>query len=146
MKCRLWWKHATNFLVMSPPNATIWYIDSDMILHIHIDASYLSEQNSKSHVYGNFYLTSTNDTTPSNGTILTLSAIIKNVVFSAAEAELTALFYNCKDAIPLHITLEELGPHQPPTAVITEFEAAHGLLHTLMTSKHQNSWTCNLIG
>ena len=36
-----------------------------------------------------------------NGGIITLSAIIKHAMASASEAELAALFYGCKQAVPL---------------------------------------------
>ena len=36
---------------------------------------------------------------------------------SAAEAELGTLFLNCKEAVPIRITLEEMGHSQRPTPV-----------------------------
>ena len=36
---------------------------------------------------------------------------------SAAEAELGDLFLNCQVAVPIRITLEEMGHPQPPTPV-----------------------------
>jgi hypothetical protein len=38
------------------PDATIWYHASDMILHIHSDASYLSVSNARSRLGGLFFL------------------------------------------------------------------------------------------
>jgi hypothetical protein len=38
------------------PDATIRYIASDMYLHIHSDASYLSEAEARNHVSGDFFL------------------------------------------------------------------------------------------
>jgi hypothetical protein len=38
------------------PDATIRYHASDMILHIHSDASYLSVYNARSHLGGMFFL------------------------------------------------------------------------------------------
>ena len=43
---------------------------------------------------------------PNNGAVLTIAQIIKNVMSSAAEAELGALFINCREAIPARHTLE----------------------------------------
>ena len=37
---------------------------------------------------------------------------------SSAEAELGALFSNCQEAVPIRITLEEMGNSQPPTPVL----------------------------
>merc|ERR1712032_1589262 len=83
------------------PNAGVRFTASDMILKIHSDASYLSELGSKSRVAGHFYLSTKGGNDTNNGAILTLSAIIKHVMTSATEAELAALFYNCKTAVPL---------------------------------------------
>ena len=66
------------------------------------------------------YLTNQNDEIFNNGAILTLSSIIKHVMSSASEAELAALYYGCKQAAPIRVTLEEMGHPQPaPTPVTT---------------------------
>ena len=36
-------------------------------------------------------------------------------MMSAAEADLGALFFKCQEAVPIRITLEEMGHPQPPT-------------------------------
>ena len=36
---------------------------------------------------------------------------------STVEAESGALFLNCQEAVPIRITLEEMGYSQPPTPV-----------------------------
>ncbi len=46
---------------------------------------------------------------------------------SASEAEVAALFYNCKPAQHLRIALEETGHSQPKTPVITDNKTAEGL-------------------
>ena len=100
------------------PDAKLTYTASDMILHIHSDASYLTEPKARSRVGGHFYLGSTHPTQDRlNGPILALAKIINAVVSSAAEAEVGALFYNCKEAIPLRTTLAEMGHTQPATPV-----------------------------
>ena len=40
------------------PDATIRYLSSNMILHVHSDASYLSEQKTRSHEGGHYFLRS----------------------------------------------------------------------------------------
>jgi hypothetical protein len=88
-----------------------------MILHIHSDASYLSENEAKSRVGGFFYIG--NDTKHNkkliNGAILIISKVLKHVMSSAAEAEIGAVFINAKKGAVLRTTLEELGHKQPPT-------------------------------
>jgi hypothetical protein len=51
-----------------------------------------------------------------NGPVNILCKILKNVLSSAAEAELAGLFLNGKEAVPERITLEELG-HYNSTAM-----------------------------
>jgi hypothetical protein len=69
------------------PETKIRYHASDMILHIHSDASYLSEKESKIRAGGFFYMgSSTNkDKKLTNGPILIISKVIKHVMSSAAE-------------------------------------------------------------
>jgi hypothetical protein len=87
--------------VATHPNAGIWYRACNMVLSVHMDASYLSKPGDKSRAAGHFYLSNCNDEDFNNGAILTLSTIIKHVMLSASEAELAALYYDCKLATPL---------------------------------------------
>jgi hypothetical protein len=79
---------ATNQLLdylATHPDAAIRYHASDMILHIHSDASYLSVSNARSRLRGLFFLgNKTPEQDTLNGSILNVAAIIKNVVASAA--------------------------------------------------------------
>jgi hypothetical protein len=94
----------------------IHYHASDMILHIHSDASYISENEAKSRAGGFFYMgnTSQNEKKLTNGAILIVSKVLKHVISSAAEAEIGAVFINAKEGAVLRTTLEELGHKQPP--------------------------------
>jgi hypothetical protein len=80
------------------PDATIRYHASDMCLHIHSDASYLSEANARIHTGGTFSLIAKSadpakhpsvdaPPPPYNGAIHTISAITANAMASATEAE-----------------------------------------------------------
>jgi hypothetical protein len=91
------------------PDAVLSYQASDMILHVHSDASYQSESQSCSWAGGYFFLSSNSPThttmidprappPPINGNVHVPCAIMKVVVSSAAEAELGALFHNGKEA------------------------------------------------
>jgi hypothetical protein len=75
-------------------DATVRYVASDMYLHIHSDASYLSEADVRSRVGGTFFLSNRPkdaSTTPSptatpphhNGVVHTTSIIMHNVMASA---------------------------------------------------------------
>jgi hypothetical protein len=64
------------------------YHASDMILHIHSDASYISENEARSRAGGFFYTGNTTKTKKklTNGAILIVSKVLKHVMSSAAEA------------------------------------------------------------
>jgi hypothetical protein len=88
------------------PDATIRYHASDMILHIHSDASYLSVSNAQSCLWGLFFLGNKSPEQDTlNGSILNVAAVIKNVVASAAESEVGACFHNAQSGAPLRVTL-----------------------------------------
>jgi hypothetical protein len=81
---------ATNQLLdflTTHPDTTIRYHASDMILHIHSKALYLSVSNARSRLGGLFFL---GNKPPEhyklNGSILNVAAVIKNVIASAAES------------------------------------------------------------
>jgi hypothetical protein len=98
------------------PETKICYHASDMILHLHSDASYLSENESKSRAGILCYMenTSKNDKKLTNGAILIVRKVLKHVMSSAAEAEIGAVFINAQEGAVLRTTLEELvhaAPH-----------------------------------
>eukprot|EP00957_Ditylum_brightwellii_P096198 7328406-Ditylum_brightwellii.AAC.1 len=109
------------------PDATLRFLASNMILTLHSNVSYLSEKKSHSRAAGHFYLIKKDDKEYNNGAILTLSMIIKHVVALASEVEMAALFYNTREAVPLRVTLEEMGHKQPATTIVTDNNTAHGL-------------------
>jgi hypothetical protein len=92
------------------PDATISYHDSDMILHLHSDASYLSVSNARCRLGGLFFC---GDKSPHednlNVSIRNVASVIKNVVASAAESEAGACFQNIQSGAPLRVTLAEFG-------------------------------------
>jgi hypothetical protein len=98
------------------PDATIRYRASNLILHIHSDASYLSVLNTRSRIGGLFFL---GNESPEQDTlsrsILNVAAVIKNVVASAVDSEVGACFHNAQSGAPLRVTLTKLGRTQPPT-------------------------------
>jgi hypothetical protein len=83
------------------PDAQVRFRNSDMVLYAHSDASYLSEPKSRSTVGGYFYLGNKNeapDIATPNGPIHIESRVMLNVMASAAEAEIGALFHNGQEA------------------------------------------------
>ena len=63
-----------------------------------------------------------------NGIVYVVCKILCNIMASAAEAELGALFLNCQVDVPIRITLEEMGHSQPPTQVQVENSTALGIV------------------
>jgi hypothetical protein len=83
-------------------DATIWFRTSYMILNVHSDASYLSETKVHSRTCGHFFMgwsPKNGDPIKLNVAFFTLCTILCFVVALAAEAELGALFLNCKEGI-----------------------------------------------
>jgi hypothetical protein len=110
------------------PETKICYHASDMILHIHSDASYLSENEAKSRAGGFFYMGSNNKTDKklTNSAMLIISKVLKHLMSLAAEAEIGAVFINAKEGAVLRITLEEVGHPQPRTPMETDNTTATG--------------------
>ena len=113
-----------NYLATNP-DATIRYTQSDMVLWVHSNASYLSLPKARSRAGGMHFLSNkppsphdpTNFEPTLNGIVYVVCKILRNIMASASEAELGALFLNCQEAVPICITLEEMGYSQPPTPV-----------------------------
>jgi hypothetical protein len=122
------------------PDATIRYHASDMILHIHSDASYLSVLNARSRLGGLFFLGNRfpkQDTL--NVSILNVSVVIKNVVASAAESEVGACFHNAQSGALLRVTLTELGHTQPPMPLRTDNSTAFGIVIETIKQKQSKA-------
>jgi hypothetical protein len=98
------------------------YHASAMILHIHSESSYLSENEAKSRAGGFFYMgnNNKNDKKITNGAILIVSKVLEHVMSSPAEADIGAVLINAKEGVVLRTTLEELGQKQPPTPMETD--------------------------
>jgi hypothetical protein len=122
------------------PDATIRYHASDMILHININASYLSVSNTRGRLGGLFFLGNKSPEQETlNGSILNISSVIKNVVASAAESEVGACFNNGQSGAPLRATLTELGHTQPPTPLCTDNSTAYGIVNETIKQKRSKT-------
>ena len=132
------------------PDATIRYVASDMVLHVHSDASYLSAPKARSKLGGYFYLSRnptdsnrqpqpTDPLPPLNGAIHVNTNIIKHVMSAASEAELGALFFNMKDAVPIREALEEMGHPQPPTPIVVDNSTAAGIANKTVKQRRSKA-------
>jgi hypothetical protein len=129
---------ATNQLLdylATHPDATIRYHASDMILHIHSDASYLSVSHARSHLGGLLFC---GEKPPKednvNASIINVASFIKHVVASAAE-EVEACFQNAQSRAPLRVTLTEVGQTQLATPLRTDNSTAFGILNETIKQK-----------
>ena len=105
------------------PNATIRYHPSDIQPHVDSDAAYLVSPKAKSRVGGYFFLSvllppSQPPKQPAlNAPIHVECHLLKHVVTSAAEAETSAIFHNCKIALNIRKMLLALGHPQSPIPI-----------------------------
>lgn len=128
----------------SYPDATVRFHASDMLLAVESDASYLSVAKGRSRAAGYFFLTNKLPTTsgqyqPNGAAIHILCRIMREVLSSAAEAELGALFHNGKEACPLRITLAEMGHPQPATPIATDNNTASGIVNDTVKQKRSKA-------
>ena len=123
-----------NYLATNP-DATIRYTRSDIVLWVHSNASYLSCPKARSRSGGMHFL-SNKPLTPHdpktfeptfNGIVYVVCKMLRNIMASTSESELGALFLNCQEAVPIRITLEEMGHSQWPTPVQVDNFTALGI-------------------
>eukprot|EP00957_Ditylum_brightwellii_P193011 14695753-Ditylum_brightwellii.AAC.1 len=99
------------------PNADMHFHASDMILHIHSNAVYMVLLEARSRAGGYFYLSSMptpNNEVPLNGAIHNKCSTIRNVMGSAAGAEVGCLYINCQGGEEIRAALMEMGHPQLP--------------------------------
>jgi hypothetical protein len=132
------------------PDATVRYHTSDMYLHVHSDASYLPEASARSRAGGIFFCSKrtaypskppvpTAIPSPQNGAIHIISSIMRNVMASAMEVELGALFHNARDGIPLRNTLIEMGHEQAATPIQTDNACATGVANETVKQRRSKA-------
>ena len=64
---------------------------------------------------------------------------MKNIMSSATEAEIDALFLNSRQTIPARTLLEEMGHVQPPTPIMTDNTTALGFVSKNLQPKRTKS-------
>eukprot|EP00957_Ditylum_brightwellii_P208666 15358432-Ditylum_brightwellii.AAC.1 len=119
------------------PNAVVRYKASSMVLHIHSDASYMSAEEACSRAGGHFYLSAASADPkkepamqpPPNRPAHTVCEVICNMMSSATEAEIGALYVNTHKGEELRLALEEMGHPQPPTPVMTDYSMTCGIIN-----------------
>ena len=122
------------------PVAVLIYRNSDMLLAVHSDASYLSKPKARSRVGGHFFLVSDVPIPANNGAVFNTANLIKTVMSSAAEPEMGAIFLAAREAIPAQNTLIGMGHPQGKTPIQTDNSNAHGVCNKTMQCKRNKSW------
>ena len=74
-------------------------------------------------------------TRETNSAVHTVSNIMKNVMGSAAEAEIVILFQNKHEAEPIHSTLHEMGHIQTSTTMQTDTSTTNGIIINTVCQK-----------
>jgi hypothetical protein len=105
-----------------------------MILNVHSDAAYFVAPEARSRA-GGFHFLGTKNCTQFNRPLLVLARTIKNVMTSATESKISALFINAREAIPIRRALINLGHRQPPTSIISDNSIAVGIIKGTMKQK-----------
>ena len=132
------------------PDAILRYSASEMALHVHSDASYLSEKRARSRAGGLFFLSSklsppniaplpNSIPPPNNGAVHVHSSIISAVMPSATEAETGALFYNGKEAAMLRNSLRDMGHPQTATPIQTDNACAAGIANETVKQRRSKA-------
>jgi hypothetical protein len=121
---------------------------SDMVLMGHSNALYLSKSKAHSQAGRHFFMSNNTAKPPNNGAILTIAQISKAVMSLGAEAEVGALYINCREAIPAHHTLKFMGHPQPPTPMQMDNTTALGVVNNNVIKKlkaidMKYHWLCN---
>ena len=123
------------------PDAILTYVASDMCLHAHSDASYLSVPRARSRSGGHFFFGDkpTQGISPSatiiNGAIHVVCQIIKSVMGSAAEAEIGAGYINARELLPIRVAAIEMGHPQLPTPIQVDNSTAVGFTNKTIKQK-----------
>ena len=71
-----------------------------------------------------------------NGPVLTSAQIIKCIISSAAEAELTGLYICSKEMVPLRQALVKMGWPQPQSPIQCNNSTAIGVANTTITPRN----------
>ena len=110
-----------------------------MILSAHSYAAYLNVTKSCSRD-GSHIMLSENFPVPAyNRPILTIAQIIRNVISSAAEAELTGLFICAREIFPLRQALNETGWPKPKSPIQCDNSTAVGVVNQTIISQKTKS-------
>ena len=125
--------------VATYPSDGITFKASNMILAAHSDASYLSESKARSRAGAHIFLSNNDPIPQNNGPVLSISAVLRSVYGSVAEAELAALYKCATEMVPLRNALEEMGWKQPRSPIQVDNSTAEGYVNNTIVTKRLKS-------
>ena len=108
---------------------------SKIILVAHSNAGYLNQSNARSRAGRHIFLSTDVHYPPINGPVPNIAHIIKNVMSSATEAKLAALYIVAKEYVYICLVLEEMGHPQPPTPIQTNNSTAKSVINNTIQPK-----------
>lgn len=130
--------------VATYPADGITYRASAMVLCAHSDAGFANESKSRSRAGCHIFLSEDESRPRWNGGVLTIASIMKNVLTSAAEAELSAIFECAKAMVPIRQALIEMGWPQGKSPIQTDNSTANGVVNKTIVPKKLKSMDLRL--
>ena len=120
-------EHFFDYAVLQE-DAIFAYHTSNMVLTVHSDASYLSKPKATIRAGGHFFMAAEAESPHNNGAAHIVAQTINEVMASATEAEIGAMYINTRKAVLIREILIEMGHAQPPTLLQTDNSAAYSLV------------------
>ena len=121
------------------PNDGITFSASKMIACAHSDASYASEEGSRSRAGAHIFLSNDDPIPQSNGPLQSNSTVMRSVYASAGEAETAALFNCAQLMVPLRNALTEMGWTQPRSPIQVDNSTAEGFSNNTIIIKRMRA-------
>ena len=88
---------------------------------------------------GNIFSSNNGDIPTPNESILNISQIIKAGISAAAEAVLSTVSVNTKEAVRIKIILEEMGYSRPTTLIQTDNSTANGVVNNTIAKTNEGN-------
>ena len=117
------------------PADGILYCSSDMILCAHSEAGFDNEIKGRSRSGARIFPSENNAMPLWNGSVITLSKIIKYVMSSTSEAEFRALFITAQEMVAMRQTLEEIKWPPPKSPLQRDNSAAAGVVNNTIVPR-----------
>ena len=136
-------KHLLDYVATYPDDGLVFRA-SGMSLSAHSDAGFNNESRSRSRAGAHIYLSEEDAKPRWNGAVTVISAIMKNVMPSAAEAELGALYECARAMVPLRQALIEMGWPQGKSPIQTDNSTADGVVNNTIVAKRLKSMDLRL--